>query len=340
MPVKLYRRDASGNRERVTDHPVVGPVTGFANPWTPATDLRTRLQADVLTHGAGFGRVVRVQGTVREIHRLKPTAVSVWIEDDGAPSYRYTPTTGGEIVLGFDEVIHLGTPGSEIDKPVSIVSLCREAIGLDIAMCAHQGRVFRDGGRPSGILKTERQLAPDSLKRLRDAWSSGHAGENSGRTAILENGLSFQQIALSFVDAQFLELRRFAVEEIARAFRVPAVLINDLERATWRNVEELSRLFFTFTLLPWLETWEGALSRALLTEDERRTLFLEFETGDLLRGDTATRFAAYREASGSSWLTPNEVRALENRPPVPGGDELVRQAGQAPATTGGTPNVA
>jgi HK97 family phage portal protein len=146
---------------------------------------------------------------------------------------------------------------------------------------------------------------------------------------ILEDGMDFAQIAFSSVDLQFLELRRFAVQEIARVLRVPLTLVGDFDRAVWRNVEELARQFVTTTLMPWAEIWQAGLERILLTPDERRSHFIEPVFDDMLRGDIAARFTAYRQAGGGAWLTRNEIRALDNRPPVPGADDLILQAGQA-----------
>lgn len=334
LPCHVYRRTADGGRERAREHPADEALNGFSNPWTPAPHLRTQLQYDALFFGAGYARVVRVGGTVREVHRLDPRSVTVRIADDGEPSYEFRPKSGGVEVLSWQDVLHLVMPGADVEKPLSILTAAREAIALDLALSAHSGRVFRDGGRPSGVLQSPRKLAGETLARLKASWTANHAGEASGRTAILEDGITFEPISRSPVDLQLLELRRFQVEEIARAFRVPAVLINDLERATWRNVEELSSLFRSYCLLPWLEAWEGAIGRALFTADERREYFVEFVLDDLLRADIASRFQAYREAAGGAWLLPNEIRALENRPPVDGGDSLIMQAGQGGAADG------
>jgi HK97 family phage portal protein len=336
LPVHVYRRGAGGEKARASDHPADQLLNGFANPWTPAPQLRTQLAFDAVLRGAGFARVVRVGGAVRELHRLEPSAVTVTLADDGEPEHRFQPKAGGAVPLSWRDVLHVHTPGADITRPLALIDAAREAIGLDIAMAGHQSRIFRNGGRPSGALKVPKgtRLAPETLARIKASWQAAHAGENSGGTALLEDGLEFEQLTLSAVDLQFLELRRFVVEEIARALRVPAVLINDLERATWRNVEELARLFLTFGLLPWLEMLQGAFTRALLTEAERADHFIEFVVDDLLRADIETRFAAYREATGGAWLTPNEARALENRSPIDGGDALILQAGQGGATDG------
>ena len=344
LPVHLYRRGEKGTRERESDHPAARLLAGDWTPWAGGVETRTAMQLDAILHGAGIGQVIRANGQPRELHRLDPRKVKINTET-GEPVFILTEN-GRERRLDWRNVLYLPTPGGSFDRPVCLMQHCREAIGLDLVMAEHQARLFGNGARPSGIFKYAKALNPETVKRLRESLNSMHAGgANSGRTLILEDGMEWEAQQFSSTDAQFLELRRFVTQEIARALKVPGTLIGDLDRATWRNVEELARQFLQFTLLPWLELWESALTRVLLTPEERAVLFVEFMVDDLLRADLAARFAAYRNAVGGSWLTPNEVRRLDNRPPVDGGDQLIRQAGQtdsagAPGTgttTPGTP---
>jgi HK97 family phage portal protein len=139
---------------------------------------------------------------------------------------------------------------------------------------------------------------------------------------LLEDGCEFEPLTFSSVDLQMLELRKFQVAEIARALRIPLHLLGDWERATWSNAETAGRQFLSFTLLPWLELWQQAIQRALLTPAERSTYYTEFVVDDLVRADIAARFEGYAKAAGNGILTTNEIRAMENRPPLPGGDDL------------------
>lgn len=332
LPVHVFARTAAG-RERDASHPAAGLLAGDANPWTGSAELRTALQVDALLHGRAFALVIRAaDGRPLELHRLAPSAVAVETDDFGEPSFRVSLKTGGQKVYGWPDILFLQTPGATLDRPINLTHLAREAIGLDLAMAEHQARLFSAGARPSGILESPKTMSDGALKRLRASFDAQHMGAaNSGKTLILEDGMAWKPVQFSSTDLQFLELRRFAVAEIARTYRVPGTLIGDLERATWRNVEELSRQFLTFTLLPWLDVWQAALSRVLFTPEERPSTFIEFATDDLLRGDIAARFDALQKAVGSPWMTPDEARALENRPPITGGDELVRQAGQTSA---------
>lgn len=331
LPIHVYRRGPNGSRERDTSHPSAALMSGDWAPWAGGVETRTAMQLDALLHGAAFAQVVRVGNVPRELHRLDPRAVTYEVDDTtGEPRFRVRQAKGGDRVLGWRDVLHIPTPGSAPGRRVCLINLCREAIAIDMVMAEHQGRLFSNGARPSGVFKYGKTLAPEVLKRLRESFNAAHAGgPNSGKTLILEDGMDFEALQFSSVDLQFLELRRFVIQEIARAFKVPGTLIGDLERATWRNVEELARQFLQFTLLPWLEVWQAAFTRALLKPEERGDFFLEFVVDDLLRADLAARFAAYRNAVGGAWLTPNEARRLDNRPPVEGGNTLIRQAGQS-----------
>ena len=175
-------------------------------------------------------------------------------------------------------------------------------------------------------------LSPDAIERLKKSWDAAHGGgENSGKTAILEDGVEFDPLTFSSVDLQFVELQRLAIERIASVFRVPLILIGNLDRAVWKNGTELNQQFATMTLSPWLTQWEEALTRVLPADAEQENLFLEFQTSALVKSDISARFKAYKEATGL-WQTANETRKLENLAPIEGGDSLWRQAGQESTT--------
>ncbi|MFT3724649.1 MAG: phage portal protein [Hyphomonadaceae bacterium] len=327
LPIHVFEKGPNGERTRASDHPVSQLLSGDWAPWESGCDTRTALQVDVILHGQAFARVLKANGKPREIHRLEPSAVAV--DRSGPEPVFRTKINGEEERLDWREVVFVSTPGSAPGRPMSLVNLLREAIGLDLVMAEHQGRIFANGARPAGLLKAgPNKIGAEQLEFLRKQFSD-HAGAKSGKTLILEDGFDFKELQFNSVDLQFLELRRLAGQDIARGMKVPGTLVGDLERATWRNVEELNRQFVTVTLLPWIERWTGALARVLLTPVERQTLYLEFIPEDLLRGDITARFTAYRQAAGGAFLTPNEIRELENRSPIDGGDKLILQAGQS-----------
>lgn len=330
IPFHLFRRGADGARERDGTHAAAQILSADWCPWAGGVETRTAMQLDALLHGAAYGLVIRAGGQPREIHRLDPRCVT---RDTTGPEPRFkVRENSAERVLDWRDVLYVPTPGTIGTRMVCLINLCREAIAIDMAMAEHQGRLFANGARPSGVFKYGKMLGSEAASRLRESFNSIHAGgPNSGKTLVLEDGMDFEALQFSSVDLQFIELRRFVIQEIARAFKVPGTLIGDLERATWRNVEELMRQFVQTCLMPWAEIWQSALERVLLTRDERRDYFVEAVFDDILRGDLAARFTAYRQAAGGAWLTRNEIRQLDNRPPIDGGDELILQAGQGDA---------
>ena len=199
------------------------------------------------------------------------------------------------------------------------IKQAREAIGLCMAMERHAGALFGNGARPAGVLKFKRKLTNEVYERLRKSWSSGYSGENAGKTAIIEDDGDFTPLTFNSVDLQFQELRSFQVIEVARALGVPPNLLMDFGRATWGNAEQMAQGFLTFTLLPRMKLWAGAVSR-LLSTDEQEQFVPEFVADALVQAEIAARFEAYAKAITNGIFNPNEVRALENRAPYEGGE--------------------
>lgn len=322
LPLILYRRTDDA-RERAVDHPLYGVLHDQANDWTSAAEWRLGMQTAALLHGNAFAHIGRdTAGAIRELVQIPSECVTV--ETDARtmePTYRAAIGDQSTRTYGWADIFHLRSIGTDPNCGLSPVLLAREAIGLALATEEHAGRLLGGGARPGGVIKYEKALGPETLKRLRDSFNAAHGGgANSGKTLILEEGMEFQPLQFSSVDMQFLELRRHQVAEIARAFRVPLHMVQELERATHNNAESMGRQFLTLTLLPWLKLWEGAIRRSLLTAEEREDHYAEFLTDDLARADMAARFAAYAQAVTNGLMSPNEIRAAENRPPYAGGD--------------------
>ncbi|WP_051356895.1 phage portal protein [Azorhizobium doebereinerae] len=324
LPIITYRRDVDGSKERASDHPAYGLLHDDANDWTSAYDLKLALTLDALTTDkGGIGFVNRVGGKVVEILRLDPAKVTVAYGEAGEPAYRMA----GGALLPRDSILHIRAPGG-----VAPLTTAREAIGLALVMEQHGARLFGNGARPSGVLSLKERTQPETIKRIRESWQLAHGGGRSGGTAIVDGDASYTPLTLTSVDAQYLELRQFQILEIARAFRVPPHMLFELGRATWSNVGDMGQEFLTYSLLPWLEVWQGAIRRALFTPDERREYLAEFLVDDLLRADLSSRADAYQKLIASRVLNPNEARAMENRAPYAGGERF-----ENPNTTSGAP---
>ena len=327
LPLHLYSRLEDGGKERA-DHPLADLLSNRPNGWTSAPQFLMELERDTLMNDAGaFAVANRVDGgRIHELIRLKPDTVTVETDFSGEPRYLVSQKGGGQRPYAWRDILHIPNIGG-----VSPIKQAREAIGLCMAMQGHAARIFANGGRPSGILKSTKKISDPVLARLKESWNKAHTGEASGGTAILEEGMDWQQITSTSVDLQFHELRGFQVVEIARALGVPPTLIFDLGRATWANAAEMAQAFLTFTLLARLRLWCGAVSR-LLTPEEQKTLVPEFVVDGIVMADIEKRFAAYASAISSKILNPNEVRGMENKAPYAGGDKF-----ENPNTTSGKP---
>jgi HK97 family phage portal protein len=330
LPLITYERQGEA-KSRATDHPAYALLKEDANDWTSAYDLKMQVQVDTLLHGNGFAFVNRVGGVPREIIRLDPRCVTI-MNEGGIPRY-YVQETRGRREIAREDLIHIRALSVDGVGGKSPVAMAAEAIGIALSQEEHAGRLFGSGARPSGLLKFPNKLSETAAKRLKSRWDSLHSGEGSGGTAVLEEGGDFVPLTFNSVDLQFMELRTFQVLEIARAFRVPPHLLFELGRATWSNSEEMGRVFLTYTLLPWLKQWEGAVRRALFTREERQTFFAEFLVDDFQRADLAARASAYSQLIAARVLNPNEARAMENRQPYTGGDEFLN-----PNTTSSKPS--
>lgn len=321
LPVHVYERVGDA-KERAPDHHAYKLLHDEANPWTPAALFREQITRDACLYpNGGFARTVRVDGKPFELHRIDQEANNVTVEADdyGEPVYKIATGKGEPETVAFADMLHIPSPSL---NGVGLVYEAREAIGLALVMERHAARLFGNGARPSGVLSLKNATTPDALLKARTAWQAAHGGSNSGGTAVLPGDASWQALMITSADVQFLELRKFAIDEIARVWRVPPSMLFELGRATWGNGEQQGRQFLDFCLMAWIKRWEGEVRLKLFTPDERGTYFAEFLTDDLARADQAARYELYAKAIAARILNPNEVRAMENRAPYAGGDKF------------------
>ena len=338
LPLVLYRENKDGGKDRAADDPLYALLHDQPNEWQSAVEFKTGMTAALVVHGYAAAYVGRdVTGRPVELIQLPSRNISVRIDAvTMAPTFVASFADGRQREFDRSELLYLAIPGAEPWRPLSPVIQAKEAIGLCLVLESFCASLFGRGAKPSGVLKLKKKATAEILTKLRTSFSNVYGGPGGERTAILEEDQDFQQLQLSSVDSQTLEMRHFAVAEIARAFRVPPHMLGELERATHSNAETLGREFISYTLKTYLEIWEGAVRLSLIDPADRGSLHAEFLTEDLLRGDIQSRFAAYQSAILSGWMTGNEVRALENRPALPGSDVLRAPVNTAPV---GGPNV-
>ncbi|TAN55116.1 MAG: phage portal protein [Rhodospirillales bacterium] len=325
VPLHLYRRQADGGRERVTDHPAA-KVLRQPSDFMTAAEFKMLLGTHLAAHGNFFSWTGRDgTGALVEMIPLAPTAMSVRPDDvTMAPIYTLTAANGGQRQLDRRDLLHVRGPGLDIYKGASPVEMAREAIGLSLTLEKHCATLFGRGAKPSGVLKSAKALTDPVITRLRSSFDSFFGGgENSGKTLVLEDGLEFTPLQLSSVDSQTLEMRRHQIAEVSRYWRVPLSLLNELDRVTHSNAEALGQQFLTFCMLPIFRNITDALALTLLTPEERDEFYFEFLVDDLARADLAARMQAYATAISHGLMSPDECRQRDNLAPVPDGSGAI-----------------
>lgn len=317
LQVKIVTIDDKGHAEPDNSHPAYSLLTGQANDWLSGFELIRDLVSQALCNDAGgFAWINRVDGKPFEIIQYDSGNIGVQYDPKGTgePTYRLNGKK-----IKSDDVIHLRGPFSRCP-----LTLAKQAITAAHVMEKHTVNLFANGARPGGVIENEKSMGDEGSRKMLIAWKAAQEGaNNSGKTAVLWDNAKWKPMTLNSVDAQFLELRRFTIEEIARVFNIPAPMIGDLTRATWSNSEQKGKEFLSYTLEPWLRALEAALTRALFNRDERKSWKVIFERDDITRVDLATRATAYSSMIASRLYSPNEIRAMEGASPYEGGDERV-----------------
>ena len=300
LPLNVYRYTDTGGKEKAFDHPLYRLLHDEPNPEMSSFIFRETLMTHLLLWGNAYAQIIRNgKGEVIALYPLMPDRMTVDRDANGRLYYKYrksnddAPTMeSGVVNLAPSDVLHV--PGLGFDGLVgySPIAMAKNAIGLAIAAEEYGSKFYANGAAPSGVLEH-----PGTLKdptRVRDSWNSTFGGSsNSHKVAVLEEGMKYTPISISPNEAQFLETRKFQINEIARIFRVPPHMVGDLEKSSFSNIEQQSLEFVKYTLDPWVIRWEQALYRTLLSEEEKKTLFFKFNVEGLLRGDYQSRMQGY-----------------------------------------------
>ena len=330
LPLHFYRYRDDSSKEKAIDSNLYHLLHDEPNPEMSSFVFRETLMTHLLLWGNAYAQIIRNgKGEVVALYPLMPNKMQVDRDDSGKLYYSYTRTDGeagaeksGTVILSPRDVLHI--PGLGFDGLVgySPIAMAKNAIGLAIATEEFGSKFFANGAAPSGVLEH-----PGTIKdptRVREAWQSQFGGSgNSGKVAVLEEGMKYTPISISPEQAQFLETRKFQINEIARIFRVPPHMVGDLEKSSFSNIEQQSLEFVKYTLDPWVIRWEQSLSRALLSDDEKKRYFFKFNVEGLLRGDYQSRMNGYAIARQNGWMSANDIRELEDLDrltPEQGGD--------------------
>lgn len=323
LPLILYERLPDGGKARATEYPLYSLLHDAPNPEMTSFELRETLMGHVATWGNAYAEIETDRnGSVMALWPLRPDRMTV--ERVGTAlvySYRLTKADSQgriEVQLPADRVLHIRGLGFDGIMGYSPIALARQAVGLGMATEKFGASFFGNGARPGGVLEHPGKLGPNAYKNLRETLEQRHGGiENAMRLMILEEGMKYTAMGIPPEDAQFLETRKFQVNEIARLYRVPPHMVGDLDRATFSNVEQQSIDFVIHTIRPWLVRWEQGIAQRLLLSRERSRYFAEFLVEGLLRGDTLSRYQSYAIGRQWGWLSADDIRERENMDPLP-----------------------
>ena len=332
LPLHFYRYTGDGGKEKAVDHPLYFLLHSEPNPEMTSFVFRETLMTHLLLWGNAYSQVIRNgKGEVIALYPLMPDRMTVDRDGRGRLYYEYRLSDEDPdliqkrqqtVRLKPQDVLHI--PGLGFDGLVgySPIAMAKNAIGLAIATEEYGSKFFQNGAAPSGVLEH-----PGTIKdpaKIRESWQATFGGSgNANKIAVLEEGMKFTPIAIAPDQAQFLETRKFQIDEIARIFRVPPHMIGDLEKSSFNNIEQQSLEFVKYTLDPWVSRWQQAMVRTLLTPEEKKQYFFKFNVDGLLRGDYQSRMNGYATARQNGWMSANDIRELENLDRIPaeeGGD--------------------
>ncbi len=325
LPLVIYRQRADGGKDRVTDHWLYHLLARRPNRFQNPFEWREMLQGHLAMRGNAFCQIIsNLKGEITELMPLHPDHVRMEVMDNGDFRYRVRMQSGDETVLPRGRIWHLRGLSSDGLMGMSPIELARESLGMALAAQDYGARFFRNDAKPTGgWIEFPGAFKDAEAKRVfRDSYQAAQAGSNRGKVLVLENGMKFHEVGVTNKDAQFLELRKFQITDIARLFRVPPHMIADLDRATFSNIEQQSLEFVMHTMTPWVERWEASIESDLMLEDDQ--LEIEFDFANLMRGDAASRSAYYQSGIQNGWLTRNEARVSENLNPLQGLDQPLR----------------
>ena len=333
LPLPLYKRLTKG-KEKAIYHPLYSLLHDVPNHEMTSFSFRETMMTHLLLWGNAYALIVYKGKTPVELWPLHPSRVYVDRHSVTKELIYYYSDDDGQKMYSSSQILHI--PGLSYNgiKGLSPIALARETIGLSQATEEFGSRFFSNGARPGGIL--EHPGIVKDPEKLRTSWENVYKGvKNSHKIAVLEEGMTYKEIGIPPNDAQFLETRKFQLNEICRMFRVPPHLIGDLERATFSNIEHQSIDFVVHTIRPWLVRWEQAIQRCLLSEGERSLYFVKFTVDGLLRGDFKTRMDGYAVGRQNGWYSANDIRELEDLNPLPdevGGDLYLVNGNMMPIT--------
>ena len=325
LPLHVYEYQDDGGKKLVHDHPLYYLLHDEPNPEMTSFVFRETLMSHLLIWGNAYAQIIRDgAGRVLGLYPLLPDKMDVQRDDRGNIYYVYSRNSDenpmfkeyGNIKLKAEDVLHI--PGLGFDGLIgySPIAMAKNAVGMTLACEEYGASFFANGANPGGVLEHPGVLKDPS--KVRESWNSVYRGVNNAhKIAVLEEGMKYQQIGIPPEEAQFLETRKFQINEIARLYRIPPHMVGDLDKSSFSNIEQQSLEFVKYTLDPWVIRWEQSLQRSLLLPGEKGKYFIKLNVDGLLRGDYQSRMNGYAVGRQNGWFSANDIREMENMNPIP-----------------------
>ena len=325
LPLHVYEYQDDGGKKLVYDHPLYYLLHDEPNPEMTSFVFRETLMSHLLIWGNAYAQIIRNgAGRVLGLYPLLPDKMEVQRDDKGNIYYVYSRNSDenpmfkeyGNIKLKAEDVLHI--PGLGFDGLIgySPIAMAKNAVGMTLACEEYGASFFANGANPGGVLEHPGVLKDPS--KVRESWNSVYRGvSNAHKIAVLEEGMKYQQIGIPPEEAQFLETRKFQINEIARLYRIPPHMVGDLDKSSFSNIEQQSLEFVKYTLDPWVIRWEQSLQRSLLLPGEKGKYFIKLNVDGLLRGDYQSRMNGYAVGRQNGWFSANDIREMEDMNPIP-----------------------
>ena len=325
LPLHVYEYQDDGGKKLVHDHPLYYLLHDEPNPEMTSFVFRETLMSHLLIWGNAYAQIIRDgAGRVLGLYPLLPDKMDVQRDDRGNIYYVYSRNSDenpmfkeyGDIRLKAEDVLHI--PGLGFDGLIgySPIAMAKNAVGMTLACEEYGASFFANGANPGGVLEHPGVLKDPS--KVRESWNSVYRGVNNAhKIAVLEEGMKYQQIGIPPEEAQFLETRKFQINEIARLYRIPPHMVGDLDKSSFSNIEQQSLEFVKYTLDPWVIRWEQSLQTSLLLPGEKGKYFIKLNVDGLLRGDYQSRMNGYAVGRQNGWFSANDIREMENMNPIP-----------------------
>ena len=332
LGLPLYRRDGDAERTRLQDHPLA-VMLRKPNPWTTRYRMINSLVHDFGIYDVAYWMKVKVDGQTRGLVRIPPTMIAPGGDNWLSPEYFTVTGQRGKKDIRADEIVYFRGYGLDQDAGVSPLESLRQILREEFTGSQMREQIMRNGARASGYLKrppknVSGDWAKEARERFKKQWREQYTGEGAeaGGTPVLEDGMEFQPASQTAKELQYIEGRKLTREEVATAYFIPPPMVGILDHATFANIREQHKMLYQDTLGPWLVMFEEEIELQLLPDFESQTqnFYVEFNLREKLTGDLIERGGVIQQAVGSPWMTVNEARALDNRPPIDGGDELIR----------------